>query len=1126
MSKALLIKSYETKQTGNLGQWNDFNNATSYIQGIQTGNILDNLTADKIAGLISGVPTPWARAKLFKFAFDTLAQPKQNQNSGLTQVYQTLHDEWRGLIALLALFSDRIRFSEPVSMDMRKGQYDIAPAFGRMLFNDRDLWSNQDDLAKNPDAQPFIQLIYYRDQLIGATSPLSGCFTGVLYSGLQGMNDIPWYRNGKLEDPMRYLDPKQVQKLYLFVRNMNSHLQDFETKINSCRANNRVELTGFMTISRAWEKEIEKVGGDKLHDKGPVARYENLECPFSVLFESNVPVYLNKSNYTFSYIRPSGVDCIELRDIQDLMSRDKYVIGWTEDKNEPVKLSEANVYFLRVNDVKHGNTYYFSVPLSELGIDIFKNSLGSLLDYSTLQSNARMTASINGDKLSVGMTVTIDGEEVMLNTRDYEIDWLTCQGRVIMWPNFVSDNWNRYYLYSEYIAGDKEGFLPLFNSGGEILRDPLNAFYTPAYTKRPSDQIPVRIDKLIEYPAGIGDGCPRYNILMADKPFAGLLAMVNHSNPERAGYLMVRHDKVTDLTQLDAIQDAKIGIDFGSNNTCLYYNNGTDIKPIEFENNRAVLVGAEHIDTHAIAGIDELLFFTNYPAQNGQLKSWLHEHDTRYNKNREAEEVAGGVPVNRPNVMVRAMDKHEITTQAGKLHYNMKWLDGEKGVNKKGAYLKSVWLQACAFLYKNRIRPTEIAWSHPGAMTEADVTDLERIFQKMKSVTPFNNRLTLNNDLPTEAEAVASYALSQDFGLTNNNMFLGIDVGGSTSDIMLIAKNLKDRNAASLYRESSVRLASGVFFDAIIRSELFRDALFRYHESNQRSVYVNDIKGLKDDPDKAPYYLNSIFDQLRTADDYNRFYDSLYGSDAKFAFTIPAYVSGLLLYYSGMLVGKTIKDHALTNVNQIDVLPFGKGGRIFHWLLSSLNSLTLRYYEDCLNAGIQVVAKDIKLNIKYRDEIRDDNKAEVAMGLCNPKEIVKLQTAGNSDICGETGVKFVNEDCSERSIAVDEELTGDYFDNEMNNFNFTDNACFNGFMDIFIDFVARKARIYPNAEKELRKQLDDLKNRIQPACRKDSEYIKAKQQRNTQKTFAYHQPIIIAEGVAFLDTLISMAFNQ
>lgn len=237
MSKALLIQSYTTLTTGVQGDWNALNMANSYIQGIQTGDILSSVNAQTLNALISGVPSPWARAKLFKYALDTINNPNPNiDNGGLLNFYQILHGEWRGLLATIALYPDRIKFSAPVYMNVKGDDYDIASAFGRMLFDDKDIWCNQLDLAKNPDAQPFIHLIYYRNQLVGGTSPLTGVFTGVNYTNLgDSASDINWYRNGKFEDPTRYLTPQQLQKVYLFIKNLNQNLAQFESMINSYR---------------------------------------------------------------------------------------------------------------------------------------------------------------------------------------------------------------------------------------------------------------------------------------------------------------------------------------------------------------------------------------------------------------------------------------------------------------------------------------------------------------------------------------------------------------------------------------------------------------------------------------------------------------------------------------------------------------------------------------------------------------------------------------------------------------------------------------------------------------------------------------------------------------------------
>ena len=325
MPKALLIKSYTTK-TGSQGVWNSLDDSTSYIQGINTGKVLDDLTADKLAALISGVPSPWARAKLFKFAFDTIAVPDPNiEESGLMTFYRLLEGEWKGLLAVMALYPDRIKFSEPIYMDPKGEDYDIAAAFGRMLFDDKDLWSNQAELQKNPDAKPYIQLIYYKGILVGGTSPFTGIFTGVNYDLKREASDINWYREGKFQDPTKMVTGEQLQKVYLFVKNLCANVSEFETEINSCRGSKmKIELKGLKTVARSWERDIKACGGN-LKEIGPTPKFSNLKSPFSILLKSEIPVYL-KPDYTFTYTK--AADCIELKDIQELLSDDKWVIGW------------------------------------------------------------------------------------------------------------------------------------------------------------------------------------------------------------------------------------------------------------------------------------------------------------------------------------------------------------------------------------------------------------------------------------------------------------------------------------------------------------------------------------------------------------------------------------------------------------------------------------------------------------------------------------------------------------------------------------------------------------------------------------------------------------------------------
>lgn len=1131
MSKALLIKSYE-KRSGDQGKWNKLDHTPSYIQGIETGKILDDIDADKLSALISGVPTPWARAKLFRFALQTLATPDPNiSQAGLLQFYEMLHAEWRGLLALMALYPDRIRISKPIYMDVNGANYSIAAAFGRMLFEETDLWCNQDDLAKDSDAKPYIHLLYYKDkkqnQLIGGTSPLTGVFTSVNYSNLSDMSDIRWYKKGKFEDPTKYLNPQELQKVYLFIKNVNSHLIDFDNKINSQRGNKpRVDISGFIQKSRDWELELLKKGENQLYPIGPVANYgKSFSSPFKDLFYSEVPVYL-KPDYTFTYEDPTG-SYQKIDDIQSLLADDEFVVGWIEQENTRNSLKNAPVFFLTINDITGKTNKYFSLPLSERAIEIFHNGLSSILGYKPKQG-VSLTAELTptGD-VAVNMTIVIDGEEVALGVREYKVKWQTSLQKVILWPNFISDKWNRYYIYSQKSDVSQPDYLPIYQSSGKFIKNQDGDFYTPDYNPQDGSQMPVNVKELVATPADAGDSLPKYSINLSNKPLAGLSVKVKRGgNDAHAGFLIIRQNIVEDLSGRSIVATANVGFDFGSNNTCMFYldSKNTGVSPIEFHDYRAMLVGQELSNQNRVAEIDELLFFTNYASNDGQFKSWLHEHDSRCNKYTLQEEIAGGVPVNRPNVQVNKMTKREITTQAGVLHFNMKWLDDTVGLQKKRAFIKSLWLQACAFLYHKQITPNKISWSYPGAMMNSDITELSKIFSSLPSTTPITGINTTVAQPITEAEAVCHYAMSQqDFGLTSYNMFLGVDVGGSTSDILLLAKDPFNNGEPSLLKESSVRLAAGVFFDAVTGSQRFREALVTFHGGHNTGVNVMNIEELMDSTnrDKAPYYLNCIFDQLK-AHEYSIFYESL-DANAKFVFTIPAYVTGVLMFYSGMLIGKTLKDYNIkTQIQTIEVLPFGKGGRLFHWLYSAAGQkATESYYSDCLNRGVRCIIGDNKLEVTLRTQLSLNNKTEVARGLCSTQKLTIADKVGDSDICAESDVQFRKEDGLLESITVDKELDGSYF-KDISKFEFGHGVNFSQFMMVFSEFVCRTTKLYEDDEESIRKDIRDIPGRIVNFIKNDDEYIKAN--RTTSQSFPYHQSIFMVEATSYLRTLVDKIF--
>lgn len=1126
-TKALLIGSTSGVAASGQGQWHVYDKITSFIEGIKAGVLKEGETLDvkKVETLISGMPTPWARAKLFGLAFKPVTDSKNN-NTVITKYYEQLIEEWRGLITLLALYADtdRIKISEPVEMDTNAGVYDITAAFGRMLFDDRSLWCDQDALEKDKNAQPFIHLIYYKGKLVGGTSPYTGVFTGVCYDKLDSTDISAWYKDGKFQDPTKHLNSDQLQKLYLFVLNLSENVESFVNKIYGTDGDTRkVALNNFIEQLKIWKKEIENKGSN-LQDNGPIAKLSGLSVPFSLLFKSDVPVYL-KTDGSFSFSFENGAE--KLNDIQEILNDSDWVLGWTENSDEMNKLSDAPVYYLKVNNIEDNSSAYFTVPLSQKGISIFRNCLSSVLGYST-EGKSKMVGRISGDMLAVSMTIEIDGKQVALNQKEYKIDWVCGLGKVIVWPNFMSSNWNKYYLYSEYTRVAQEQFDPFFfdlTKNDKIIKDRHNNFLTARYVYDPSETKLVDINHLVEYPNDCSEEKAKYNIWNSDKPFGGLIAYTSENGKEKnAGYLIVRHDQVKDLSN-DAIMDtAEVGIDFGSNNTCIYYkmSSQNDPKPIEFKNFRAVLVGKENNNPHSNANADELFFFTNYVVSNGQFKSWLHEHDSQYVSNNSAAEIAGGVPVNRPNVQVVDMDEYAITTQVGKLNYNMKWLNDDAGLNKKGAFLKSLWLQTCAFLYVNRITPNKLYWSYPGAMMESDINNLDKRMENLTKSLPILGAKVSLEDPNTEAEAVCKYALSQPFGLSNDNIFLGIDVGGSTSDILLIAKDPSNGNKETLLNESSVRLAAGVFFGAVKNSDGFRNSLVKYHESAiNKNVFVSNIKEVISNKGKAPYFLNCIFDQLQPSD-YDDFYDSI-SENSKQIFAIPAYVTGLLLFYSGMLIGNVVKERNIDRVSRVKVMAFGKGGRLFHWLKAISSRSMNRYYQNCLNAGAEIISGKT-FEVTYEDSIADSCKTEVAFGLCSNNSFESVdKSVLKSDICGEEGVKYTTESNDEISLEASSNLDAKYFE-ELNRLDFTSTANFERFVSIFIKYVSEETDIYRSAETDLRSDVVSLRDDIANFIKRDDEYKKAEAIKRNNGEFAFHQPIIIAEGAAFLRKFIDKVF--
>jgi hypothetical protein len=1139
MAKALLIKSSAGSKENIQGDWHVFDQATPYIQGIQTGDLVENIDAEILNSMISGLPSIWSRAKVFGYAFKYTQKDANIQTSGLIKFYETLVNEWKGLIALFALFPDRISIRKPIELqpDIIDELYTIPNAFGRMLFEDVDLWCNPDVWKTKREIRPFVQLIYYNNVLIGATSPYSLVFTAIDYNRLPSTSDVAWYRNGKFDDPLELgnLNNDQLQKLYLLVNNLVKKLPDFEKTLQSNRnGKEALSLSALFLFLRSWLDQIKKKGRD-LVEVGALDAELVFNEPFTSLFRIKQNLYLN--NGIFSYREDNKGAVI---DIQKILLQDDFIYSFNQtDENQP--LSEAAVHFLTALDPEDGNkTWYFPIPVSAYGLKIFKNQIGDLI--SPMQKNTHeLRASFKASefKLIVELYLMVDGQKQTPIAKEYEIKLITgAQRNVIMWPNFVSKNWNAYYLYSEYPSNARDiKMVPFFKNpsdrgGYDGVDYVVNNKGELIYLGDDAIGTNLEVRRLIQYPADIAtsDDHP-YEIIRTNRPVGGLeIRSLINGKDRVCGYLILKNPnddtmldrKIKDLSYETIFEDVVVGIDFGSNNSSVSYSkiNQVEVKPIPYSNRRVFLVGSEIFDPNKekTATRNELLFFQNESSENGQIKSWVHDHDHRYiTGGSEQEEISGGVPIFEHNLVLHDMDERTITTNAGILHHSMKWLTDIKGKEKKKAYLKSVWMMVCADLYAQRMKPKELRWSYPGSFSQFDMLQYEQMYNELEKVPIVGEYVNVSTEPRTESEAVCNYALTN-VSLFDRNILLGIDVGGSTSDILVVAMDRSAR-AFKLAKQSSIRMAAGILSDVIKDSRAVREAIFKYHETPNCKIRVANIRNIIDKPNSAPFYLNAIFDKLKE-EDFKAFYSAL-SQTTPFIFTIPAYITGLLLYYSGQLIAKTIKENNYTGISIVDLLPFGKGGRIFDWLdVYPGKRLSGLYYNDCFKAGFGEGKENIR--IEKKDSIRKDNKSEVSKGLSAPQKVtVDPAVRENSDIFGENGFIYHPVNGQPEHLLGSDNIRSEHLEEMDFGIQIPEKfEKFEEFLNIFLDFVGpRKTGIVKNIT-PLEQKKSQLFRELQGYITNDREWQKAAEQKRMGQPFDYKHSMLILEGICFLDKFI------
>ena len=795
----LVIKSTDNPPAKEYS-WESIQNINNFTRNIKTQSVGDDDSEDlsKLSSVISGMPTVFARCNMFKLSLQNV-QDKKQANHGLMSFYESLISEWRGLITCVALNPDKIQvrrinlaYSEgqnSASVDANK-LYEPKGSFGNMLFERKLLWS--DPNSDNPN--PFIDVIIYNKSdgsksVIGGTNPDSLFFTSANYN-MAGeksayVNEIKSDNKiiGKFVDPLtsKSFDPQSLHKLYSYVKHIRSKMNEFTGfftahKINGSSLIEESYHNDVITNFDNWIAEMDAF----LREKG-IAPYDYDEIPQISHFETPYNIFGNYSTSISALdgvIYDDGVDGSVTFNPKDLLLPNSIKIACVDDDGNPDFLKEKPVLLLKADvEGEPGEFRHFMLPLSPKGIQVFGRNLGAVLglndNNTSVKSRMSGVYNTNGE-LSVEIKLFSQTKSIGEHKAIYKTTNEDIIGKdLLIWPNFISPKWNKYFLFSEMPHNSPNWkalpFCVHNNSDRQEMIMSASDSLMPELLAVNGKETDLNKAKLIIdfNPQKLSGNNYEYEIYESQNPFKGFQVMYQNN---LVGYAVIEYgtDQKSPIkvsNEMGDLKPAHLGIDFGSTNSSIAFRIGDTGKAegFKFKNRRVSLLAPHGDDAEGKnnnvkpAGEDEVFFFQNDEIQSNQIKSVLSLHDKNRMKDDKgqanlislaSEAVKGGFPCFEKNLPIEDSSENSYLLKfrsigQAKLIHNMKWKTDtssqQMDTAHRKAYLKSLLLQVYSDLFAEGLYASSLKWAYPSAMGDNLIGDYNSIWQELEKVNPLSS---------------------------------------------------------------------------------------------------------------------------------------------------------------------------------------------------------------------------------------------------------------------------------------------------------------------------------------------------------------------------------------------------
>ena len=794
--KSLVIIS-STIQPGKNAPWSPIVEPENFSKGIAIPDISqEGENKVDIGSLVSGMPTVFARANMFANA---IKNDSKEDVKGLMFFYATLISEWKGLISCIALdyknFKvDRISlgYSDNKSIGETINPYQVTGAFGNALFDRKELWCDQ-KVAKD-DQVPFIDVLRYSEngdnQVVGGTSPDSLLFTSSSYE-LKG--SAAYINKGKFINPFSDnksdVSESDLLKIYGYALHLKKNLEEYRIYFSELKDKS---LEGSLITSKidqclqAWILEMNEYqvlkGYKKLNiETKPPEVGSKFLSPFGLIFNFSTELYGSEG-----IISDVKTDDGILFDPNDLLLPDTTEIAQIRfergsDKN-PNCLSEKPILVLKAEYTKEKDRFaYFTLPISPLALNVFGKNLDAFVglnENSGVKSriSALYESTTDGEILTVSLQLFTNTGQIIDKSIKYKVGKEIKGKDILMWPNFISKQWNRYFLYSEMPHNDPQFQANPFvgNVDDDFFRIIFNKKGAPlllAENSKASDLTDenkdVNVKLHLNFNNAVANSDYHYEIYESDQPFKGI--KFSYAGAD-CGYVIIRYDEFNaknDLpknklkTNIDFAK-AYLGIDFGSTNTSVAYYSKTHqemMGTMKFKNRRISLLGNDNKNNDEYAAVeDEVFFFQNEEIRSNSIKSMLTIHDPKrvVKDNEQQSEISalgmaikGGFPNFEKNLPIESASENRYKLNFARAGYaeivhNMKWNTLDVEIAYKKAYLSSLLLHVYAHLFDEGHEPVKLKWSYPSSMGGILVGKYSDIWQTLPVVNPIKGGVDLD----------------------------------------------------------------------------------------------------------------------------------------------------------------------------------------------------------------------------------------------------------------------------------------------------------------------------------------------------------------------------------------------